>query len=227
MRFRGVGWALVSALAVSMWSGVAMAQQAPPPGYPPPQGYPPQGYPPPGYGYPPPGYGYPPPGAYPAYPPGYYPPAQEPPRFDSTKWKEGDRVPQGYHVEERVRRGMVIAGAITLGVPYVIGLSFASAADFENSSGWLAVPALGPWLMMAFREDQCDENEEYYSDCISDGVLRVYLTIDGLAQTAGAILLLVGIVDKKPRLVADDSAKIVVTPTRIGSGYGLGIKGTF
>jgi hypothetical protein len=143
------------------------------------------------------------------------------------KWKEGERVPPGYHVEERVRRGMVIAGAITLGVPYIIGLSFASAADFENSSGWLAVPALGPWLMMAFREDQCDEVEERYSDCISDGILRVYLTIDGLAQTAGAILLLVGIADKKPRLVADETAKIVVTPRRVGSGYGLGIQGTF
>ena len=136
-------------------------------------------------------------------------------------------MPAGYHVEHHSRRGMVIAGAITLGVPYAIGLSFASAADFENSSGWLAVPALGPWLMMAFRDDQCDEIEERYSDCISDGILRVYLTIDGLAQMAGAILLVVGIVDKKPRLIADESARIVVTPTRVGSGYGFGIKGTF
>jgi hypothetical protein len=230
MRNRGVGgagWALVSVLAVGLWSGVAGAQQAPPPGYPPP-GYPPPGYAPPGYGYPPPGYGYPPPGAYPAYPPGYYgPPPQEPPRFDASKWKEGDRVPPGYHVEERVRRGMVIAGAITLGVPYLIGLSFASAADFENSSGWLAVPALGPWLTMAFREDQCDEVQESYGDCVGDSFLRVWLTIDGLAQTAGAILLLVGIADKKPRLVADETAKIVITPRRVGSGYGLGIQGTF
>ena len=228
MRYRGAGWALVSVWAVLAWSGVASAQQ-PPAGYPPPGYPPPQGYPPPGYGYPPPGYGSPPPGGYPGYAPGYYPPAsQQPPAVDPSKWKEGDRVPPGYHVEERARRGMIIAGAITLGVPYVIGLSFASAADFENSSGWLAVPALGPWLTMAFREDQCDEAEERFSDCVSDGILRVYLTIDGLAQTAGAILLLVGIVDKKPRLVADEAARIVVTPTRIGStGYGLGIQGIF
>jgi hypothetical protein len=225
MRYRRAGWALVSAWALSMWSGMASAQQPPPPGYPPP-GYPPPGYPPPGYGYPPPGYGYPPPGA---YPPGYYPPAaQQPPAVNPSKWQEGDRVPPGYHVEERARRGMIIGGAITLGVPYIIGLSFASDADFENSSGWLAVPALGPWLMMAFREDQCDDSIDRADDCLSDGALRFFLTLDGLAQTAGAILLLVGIVDTKPRLIADEGARIVVTPTRVGStGYGLGLQGNF
>jgi hypothetical protein len=126
-----------------------------------------------------------------------------------------------------MRRGMVIAGAITLGVPYVIGLSFASAADFENSSGWLVVPAAGPWLMMALREEQCGDYEEAFSGCVNDTALRVYLTIDGLAQTTGAILLLVGILDKTPRLVPDSTSNVVVTPTRVGSGYGLGIQGIF
>lgn len=125
---------------------------------------------------------------------------------------------------------MVIGGAITLGVPYVIGLSIASSADFDNASGWLAVPALGPWLMLAFRDDKCDENTNQYSDvgdCLSDSVIRIYLTIDGLAQTAGAILFTVGMVDKKPRLVADSTSRFVITPTRIGRGYGLGVQGTF
>jgi hypothetical protein len=147
-----------------------------------------------------------------------------------SAWKEGDPIPPGYHVEEQVRKGMVIAGAITLGVPYVIGLSIASSADFENSSGWLAVPALGPWLMIAFRDDQCDDDvDQYgssYSDCVSDGLIRFYLTLDGLAQTTGAILLTVGLADKKPRLVAD-SARFSVSPSRVGSGYGLRLQGVF
>jgi hypothetical protein len=212
------------ACAVIAWCGAAEAQQ-PAPGYPPP-GYPPPGYPPPGYGYPPPGYGYPPP-AYP-YPPGAYypPPAAAPPA-----WKDGDPVPRGYHVEYETRRGLIIAGSVTMGVPYVIGLSIASSADFENSSGWLAVPALGPWLMMAFRDDQCDEyNNQYGSevgDCLSDSVIRVYLTLDGLAQAAGAIMLTVGLADKKSRLVANESSRFVITPTRVGSGYGLGALGRF
>src|SRR4029079_10831634 len=79
----------------------------PPPGYPPP-GYPPPGYPPPGYpppGYPPPGYGYP--------PPGYY---GEP--SERRAWREGDPIPPGYHVEERPRSGLIVAGSIMIGVPY-------------------------------------------------------------------------------------------------------------
>ncbi len=140
-------------------------------------------------------------------------------------------MPRGYHVEEEARRGLIIAGSITLGVPYAIGLSIASSADFDNSSGWLAVPALGPWLMMAFRDDQCDQYDNQYasdvSDCFSDAALRVYLTLDGLAQAAGAIMLTVGIADRKSRLVADESSRFVITPTRVGSGYGLGALGRF
>jgi hypothetical protein len=212
---------------VGTWCGTAGAQQ-PAPGYPPP-GYPPPGYPPPGYGYPPPGYGYPPPGAYgPGY---YYPPQPTPPTVKPSAWKEGDPVPPGYHVEEQVRKGMVIAGSITLGVPYVIGLSIASSADFENSSGWLAVPALGPWLMIAFREDQCDEENNQYGtevgDCLSDSLIRFYLTLDGLAQTTGAILFTVGMADKKSRLVADSTSRFSLSPSRVGSGYGFRLQGVF
>jgi hypothetical protein len=122
---------------------------------------------------------------------------------------------------------MVIAGAITLGVPYAIGLSFASSADFENQSGWLAVPGAGPWLTLALREDRCDEAIDTFSDCVTDPVIRFYLVLDGLAQTTGAILLLVGLTSTKQRLVADQTSKIVVLPVRIGSGYGLGLAGQF
>jgi hypothetical protein len=192
--------------------GQAPPGQAPPP-YQQQSGYPP----PPGYGYPPPpGYGYPP-------PPGYYgaPPRQPPP-----KWEEGDPVPAGYHVEEKTRTGLIIAGAITLGVPYVIGLSFASSSNFYNASGWLVVPALGPWLTLALRENRCNQTTtNELVDCVADPLIRVYLVIDGLAQTAGAILLVLGATSKRTRLVPDSA--ITVSPVRIGTGYGLGLRATF
>ena len=126
---------------------------------------------------------------------------------------------------------MVIAGAITLGVPYVIGLSFASSADFPNATGWLIVPGAGPWLALAFRE-KCD-SETFTSgtssetvDCVFDPVVTTYLVIDGLAQTTGAILLLVGIAYKRQRLVRDEVA-LLVRPARVGTGYGVGVTGTF
>src|SRR5207248_3193025 len=98
----------------------------------------------------------PPPG-YPVYaaspyappPPGYaYAPALRVP--DSVPY-EGGPIPAGYHVESRPRRGLLIGGAVILGVPYVLGLSIASGEDFPNRTGWLVVPGVGPWITLATR----------------------------------------------------------------------------
>lgn len=208
---------IAGALGIMM-SRTAVAQTAPPENAgPPPQAQPPQGQPPPGYGYPPPGYGYPPPGY------GYAPPPNQPPH-----WEPGDPAPPGYHVEEKPRTGLVIAGAITLGVPYVIGLSFASSYNFGNSSALLIVPGIGPWLTLALHKDRCGSSSiESGFDCMNDGFVRAYLTIDGIAQTTGAILLILGIAAKKEHLVRDQSA-IVVTPVQMGrDGHGLAVIGRF
>ncbi len=71
----------------------------------------------PGYAYPPPPpYGYPPP-AYGVYP--------TPLRAPESVPYNGGPVPAGYHIEERPRRGLIIGGAVTLGVPWVLGITFA------------------------------------------------------------------------------------------------------
>src|SRR5512139_1336052 len=75
---------------------------------------------------PPPGYGY-----------GYYP-------YPSPRgWRRGDPPPPGYHVEMGPMTGLIIGGAIPLGIFYVISLSAASISDFSNQSGWLVVPGAG------------------------------------------------------------------------------------
>ncbi len=202
---------------------------AAPPAQPPPQGYP--GYPPypgsPPPGYPPPGYpppGYPPPGYYPYY----YPPpnAAAPPR--ERRYVEGQRIPPGYTVEERVRRGPIIAGSIVFGVPYVLGLLAASADDFPNQSGWLAVPVVGPWVTLVSREDTCDgasyDDGDYGYDC-TDGV-QTLLVLDALMQTTGAALFIWGVSSTKKVLVRDDAAWSL-TPARVGSGYGFVTRAQF
>ncbi|MBB3754010.1 hypothetical protein FHT44_006532 [Mycolicibacterium sp. BK634] len=106
LLFPAIG-VLLLVLGLRERSKARRAQPPPPPGYPayppyPPPGYPPQGYPPPGY----PPQGYPPPG----YPPPGYPP-MPPPRPTAG-------------------RGLIIAGAI------IIGLSLVStAARVANSAG--------------------------------------------------------------------------------------------
>jgi hypothetical protein len=121
------------------------------------------------------------------------------------------------------RRGLVIAGSLTLGVPYGLGLIAASSADFANDSGWLVVPVFGPWLTLANREE-CDPTEDGF-ECAEDAVVRIYLTLGGLAQATGAVLLLIGLTSTRPTLVRDDEARLRISPMRVGSGYGLGVRG--
>jgi hypothetical protein len=191
------------------------APAQPPPGY----AYPP---PPPGYAYqyppPPPGYGYP------AY--GYQ---RRPP--DSVPY-QGGQIPAGYHLEERPRKGLIISGALLTGIPWAIGLAGVSSANFPNHSGWLVVPALGPWLTLATRHDS---HCTYYGDgsdvCFDNdlnGLARTALVFDGLLQTAGAVLFIVGISSKNQVLARDFTGHLHFSPAPIGhQGYGGFLTGDF
>ncbi len=59
-------------------------------------------------------------------------------------------------------------------------------------------------------------------------VLNVMLAIDGVAQAAGATMLIVGLTSPKTVLVRNDLGEVRLTPMRMGqNGGGLGIVGTF
>ena len=185
--------------------GSVTAQPAAPPGYPPP------GYPPPGYS---PGY-YPAPGYYP--PPGYAPPA--PP--ETLPYKEGHPVPSGYHVEGRMRKGLVIGGAITFGVVYLLTLSAAVAAEDADA---LYAPVVGPFLQAAIVGEDIDRSD--YGGVAA--VATVLLVINGVVQGVGAGLLIGGLASSKQVLVRDDlgAAPIQISPIMVGKGgLGLGVVG--
>jgi len=184
--------------------------------------------PPAGYGYPPPpGYGYPPP---PGYGYGRAPVLRAP---ESVPY-EGGPVPAGFHVEERYRRGLIIGGSITLGIPWALSLLAASAADFKNQSGWLVVPGLGPWITMAARKKDRVCSYDYQTgndtDCydeVNSGV-RTVLILDGLVQGAGAVMLIYGIASPKKVIVRDFMGSLHFTPAQMGRlGYGGVLSGEF
>lgn len=192
----------------------------PPPGYPQgyPQGYPPPGYPPPGY--PPYGYGYAP------YP--YYPPAAPAPPA-TRPYTEGQPVPEGYHVEEQNKHGLVIAGLIVWSVPYVTGFSVVAGEGFPNKTGFLVLPVLGPWITLAARHKTCPDvtASDFISvHCSDDDEARSLLVFDGLSQATGAALLIAGLASTTKRLVRNE-ARVFVAPARVGSGYGLSALGRF
>jgi hypothetical protein len=191
------------------------AVPAPPPApYPEPAPYP--APPPPGY-YPPPAYG-PPPG----YPPP--PPAKDTRPREIDDWEEGDPIPPGYTPRGRIRKGLVIGGAVTLGAVWIVNVLVASVAMSieENVQGgepeaWgaLYVPVAGPFIAMGTLEAR------------GSGI--VVLALDGVIQAGGLAMLIAGVAAEKTVLVRDYSSglEMSVTPVVAGDFQGLGITGKF
>ena len=140
-------------------------------------------------------------------------------------YEEGEPIPPGYHPESRVRTGLVVGGAVTFGVMYLLSVLVGAAISDANkvnkayggnggeTGDLLYVPVAGPFLQMTKTES-------------SSG--NVTLAIDGIAQAAGATMLIVGITSPKTVLVRNDLAEVRVMPMRMGDkGGGLGLMGTF
>jgi hypothetical protein len=183
---------------------------------------------PPGYAYPPPpGYGYQQPYAV------AYPTALRPP--DVVNY-DGGPVPAGYHVEERPRKGLIITGALLTGVPWVLGITFAGGAkpSFENQTGWLVLPVLGPWITLATRKtSECTttyagSSSTYCYDNGDEGAKRTLLVFDGLLQATGAVLFIAGIASPKKVVARDFVGKLHFAPAPMGkTGYGGFVTGEF
>jgi hypothetical protein len=143
---------------------------------------------------------------------------------------------EGYEIEEHTPATPIVVGSLLLAVPYATGLGIAAAEGFANGSGWLAVPALGPWLALAGRDNPCDsakDAQEFNSDvgnCVAEPFVRGMLVLDGVLQATGAVVLIVGASSSERRAVPRQggAARVVAMPRPIGrDGYGLGVLGSF
>jgi hypothetical protein len=141
-------------------------------------------------------------------------------------YEEGDQIPPGYKLRSTPRRGLVISGAIITGVFWMISVTTAVGNDYDDKTGYLLVPGVGPWLTLLAgggKDRQCDTA---YCNADRSGV-RALLTLDGLVQTTGAAMFIAGFAFPRKRLVRDD-VTVSFAPTPMGQrGYGLGAIGTF
>jgi hypothetical protein len=129
------------------------------------------------------------------------------------RWDDDRAAPSGYHLEGGVRDGLVIGGAVTLGSLYLLTALTAAAlhdTNREGNPGVLYVPVAGPFL--------------HLKDASSD-TAKLVLVVDGLAQAAGAAMLVVGLTAPRTFAVRNDAATIAITPV-IGPGR-AGVVGTF
>jgi hypothetical protein len=108
-------------------------------------------------------------------------------------------------------------------VPWALGVSVAGENNFSNRSGWLLIPALGPWITLAARKNCTNTVYDY---CNDDGV-RGILIFDGLAQTAGATLLILGIALPRTQLVRADVATLELVPMLGPAQTGVAAVGSF
>lgn len=149
-------------------------------------------------------------------------PDKPPPKV--LPYEEGQPVPPGYRLEERAHRGLVIAGAATLGGLWLLSVLVASAVDSLNrgytgdstSVAWpLYIPVFGPFIGLGVFDGRSNSG-------------TLILVIDGLGQAGGAAMLIGGALTKQKRLVrtAEDKPTFTVLPTRMGThGMGLSLVG--
>jgi len=154
---------------------------------------------------------------YPQYQQPYQQPAPaapyKPARIEN--WNPGDPIPEGYHADSRPRMGMVVGGALTFGIPYLISIiGGAIAIDTGSPNFWpLFVPVVGPFIQAGF---------------VPSATEKLLFVFDGLAQVAGAAMFIVGLAVPHTYLTRDRMAWIAPTPiiTRNG-GAGVGLGGSF
>ncbi|WP_394834291.1 hypothetical protein LVJ94_48110 [Pendulispora rubella] len=131
-------------------------------------------------------------------------------------WEEGQPIPNGYHTETRVRRGLIIGGAVPFGVFYVFSLMAASISqdtDERKSTSALFLPAVGPFIQAA----QTDSSTGTF-----------FCVLDGIVQTGGLAMLISGIASPKTVLVRNDLGfKMELRPIATNTGMGLGLGGSF
>jgi hypothetical protein len=117
---------------------------------------------------------------------------------------------------------MLIAGPIIIGSAYVIGLTVASTDNFPNSTGWLVVPTLGPWITLASRHKTGYTCTDYgCSGTNDDNSTRTFLILDGLTQATGTFLLIYGLASTKQVVARDFVGSLHFAPAEMGHG-GLG-----
>ncbi len=146
-------------------------------------------------------------------------------RAQTLPYVEGGPVPRGYMIEEYHPKGLIIAGAITLGVLYTFSVTASVSDNGKNGNGWLAVPVIGPFGWLAARHE-CIDTYSYSSTCSNEQTYKTWAMLDGLGQVAGATMFIAGLAITRKHLVLVDQ-DVLVAPYATSTGSGLRLMGRF
>ncbi len=146
-------------------------------------------------------------------------------------YEPGDPVPPGYHVEERSNGALMWGGGLLWSAAYVTAVMVGPKGSAPGS-GWVLVPVVGPFGALFQQRVECEADvlntsstEECSQEIVKAARTASILLVDGLVQTAGAALFLIGWGSTERQLVLD--RRFVVTPAVGQSSYGVSVSGTF
>ncbi len=151
--------------------------------------------------------------------PGYAPQYTPQPRLRREPYHEGMTIPPGGELIERRRTGMIISGAAVFGGMYLLTVAATASVTGGGISGGsggepvLYVPVVGPFI------------RAFHGGTIRGG--RVFFVIDGLVQTVGATLLIVGLASKTRYIQyyaeSDDGRRQLALSPMVGETNGLAL----
>lgn len=130
-------------------------------------------------------------------------------------YTEGQPIPPGYRLETRMRRGLVIGGAVTFGSTYLLSALTASVAVDAGGAdefGPLFIPVAGPFVTIGTAE--------------SEGTGTFLLVLDGIGQAGGVAMFIAGLATEEQFLLRNDIATIKAVPILTPTTVGFGIQGT-
>jgi len=142
-------------------------------------------------------------------------------------------IPPGYRVEHRAATGVIVGGLATFGIAYGTALVIGANASFNDGTGWVAIPVIGPWAAIGARSYHCSNDPLLANQCVSGAFSEVQtiaaLSADGVIQAAGAVLFVVGLASGHDELVRKDlPVSFRVVPRKVGAdGFGIGVDGRF
>ncbi|MEI9952002.1 MAG: hypothetical protein WDO74_24205 [Pseudomonadota bacterium] len=148
-------------------------------------------------------------------------------------YRAGLPVPAGYRVEHRSANGLIYGGLATLVIAYTTAIVLGASAKFEDGTGWLVLPVVGPWAAIGARSYHCENNPLLANQCVSGAFSEVQtiaiLSADAVVQATGAVLFIAGLASGRDELVRSDlPATVRISPRAVGvNGFGIGVDGRF
>jgi hypothetical protein len=143
------------------------------------------------------------------------------PGIEGSPYHAGEPTPPGHHVETRMRKDIVLTGALVFGIPYALSAA-AGLADPESKR--MLIPVVGPALQLSVPR----KNEHSLASAATAPMEVFALAMLSVLQCAGAITLIVGLAVEEKVIVRDRAVAVRASPMRLGeSGNGVGLTGSF